>query len=176
MMKIEVKLQGRSIDHYSLEKTPIVIGRDPSCDVPVDNPLLSRRHAQIVSENGKYFIEDLKSTNGVFLRGNKVSRDEIRDGDEIRIDKFSFHVKLPAAQPEKKKEFAFDIMGTMQIDSKALQEKLRSESSEPKAAPAAVRAPAATPIQGSSSKVWFALAAGLAVGFAAGFAAARFLG
>ena len=182
VIKIEVKLQNRVLEHYNLEKPLVTIGRDPSCDVAVDNPLLSRRHAQIVCENGRYYVEDLKSTNGVFLRGNRVSKEEIRDGDEFRIDKFSFHVRIPEVQPEKKKEFAFDIMGTMQIDSKALQEKLRAESAAgPAQGPQAIRAtavvprPAAPPAKGPSAAVWIALVSGLVAGFAAGFLTAHLL-
>lgn len=176
MIKIDVKLQNRVIEHYSFDKKTVTIGRDPGCDVRVDNPLLSRRHAQITAEGDDVFLEDLGSTNGVYLHNQKISKAPLRDGDEFRIDKFSFHVKLGEAAPEqKKKEFAFDIMGTMQVDARALQERLKKEAAPAAAAasPAASAVhPAAAPATArSSTAVWIALAGGLAAGFIAGYLA-----
>lgn len=169
-MKIDVKIQNRVIEHYSFEKASVTIGRDPGCDLRVDNPVLSRRHAQITAENGQYFIEDLGSTNGVFLGSQKVSgKTPLKDGDEFKIDKFAFHVKLSdgaAADPAKKKEFAFDIMGTMQIDASKMQERLKKEA----AAPAPAHAPAA-PAKPSQAPLWIGIAIGLAAGFIAGWLA-----
>ncbi len=177
MIKIDVKIQNRVIEHFSFDKGSITIGRDPGCDVKIDNPVLSRRHAQISSENGQFAIEDLGSTNGVFLRDQKIAvKTPLKDGDEFRIDKFTFHVKLGEAGAEpKKKDFAFDIMGTMQIDASAMQERLRKEAAagRPAAAAPAHHAPAAghapAPAPSSQTTVWIALVVGLAVGFIAGY-------
>jgi DNA-binding winged helix-turn-helix (wHTH) protein len=65
-----------------------VVGRDPRCDVWLDAPGVSRRHAriQIAEENGRGEIEDLSSTNGTFLGGERVVRARaLADGDVIQI-------------------------------------------------------------------------------------------
>ena len=174
MIKISVKLQGRTIDNFSSDKPVVTVGRDKSCDVCVDNPLLSRRHAQITQADGKHYIEDLNSTNGVFLNGNKVNKAEIHNGDEFRIDKFSFQVQIADSAPAAKKEFAFDnMMGTMQIDARALQEKLRAEAAAPPAPrpAAAAHAPAQTAAPASGARLWIGIAIGLVIGFVAGYLA-----
>jgi DNA-binding winged helix-turn-helix (wHTH) protein len=67
-----------------------VIGRDPSCDVWIDAPGVSRRHARVrmptAGAAGGAELEDLESTNGTFVRGRRVSeRTKLQDGDPIRV-------------------------------------------------------------------------------------------
>ncbi len=177
MMKIDVKIQNRVIEHFSFEKGTISIGRDPGCDLKIDNPVLSRKHAQITSENGQHFIEDLGSTNGVFLRDQKIAgKTPLKDGDEFKIDKFTFHVKLGEAAPDagKKKDFAFDIMGTMQIDASKMQERLKKDAAAAAAPAAPVHAAphaAPAPAKGSGAQLWIGIAVGLVAGFIAGWLA-----
>ena len=60
-----------------------VIGRLPECDVTLDDPSVSRRHARIVREGDRWMIEDLGSTNGVRVNGEQVGQSELRDGDRL---------------------------------------------------------------------------------------------
>ncbi|MHB8066142.1 MAG: FHA domain-containing protein, partial [Ruminiclostridium sp.] len=46
---------------------------------------VSNYHAQIYFEDGRYMLEDLKSTNGTFINGVKVDKKSLQPGDEIRI-------------------------------------------------------------------------------------------
>lgn len=63
-----------------------VIGRAPDCNLPLNEPLASRRHAELVFERECYVLSDLGSRNGTFVNGNKITtRCELRDGDEIEI-------------------------------------------------------------------------------------------
>jgi hypothetical protein len=59
------------------------IGRLPECDVTLDDPAVSRRHARILSDGIDYTLEDLGSTNGLRLNGQPVSRAVLRDGDQL---------------------------------------------------------------------------------------------
>ena len=61
------------------------IGRLPECAVTLDDPAVSRRHARLVEADGALHIEDLGSTNGVKLNGERVSRAPLHDGDRIDI-------------------------------------------------------------------------------------------
>lgn len=65
----------------------LVLGRVSACDVLVDDPKASRRHARVVVEAGVVEIEDLQSSNGTLLNGHPVSRRVLRDGDCVRIGK-----------------------------------------------------------------------------------------
>ena len=70
----------RTID---LGSEPILIGRSSECQVQTQDALVSRRHARIVWEGG-FWIEDLGSSNGVYIGGEKVQKAPFRPGDEVR--------------------------------------------------------------------------------------------
>jgi pSer/pThr/pTyr-binding forkhead associated (FHA) protein len=72
-----------------------VVGRDPACDLSIDSNLLSRRHAELIIEEGHLKVVDLGSVNGTFLNGEKIEEGEARPGDELRFDKHSFIVTGP---------------------------------------------------------------------------------
>jgi diguanylate cyclase (GGDEF)-like protein len=76
-------LMGRS---FSISDGPIVIGRGADVDIGVDDAGASRTHARIQrSQNGRYWIEDLKSRNGTFVGGRRVERVQLESGDRINI-------------------------------------------------------------------------------------------
>jgi len=64
---------------------PVMIGRDPACDVQVDDEQCSRWHARIVREHGVMVVSDLDSTNGVFVNGAPCYRCALATGDEVRV-------------------------------------------------------------------------------------------
>jgi ABC-type multidrug transport system ATPase subunit len=64
----------------------IVIGRDPGVDILVESPGVSRRHAQITIQADQCTLEDLGSSNGTFLNGERISQPRrLRNGDVIRL-------------------------------------------------------------------------------------------
>ena len=64
----------------------VTIGRDTTCDVVLDDPLSSRRHARLVTSHGAVVLENLKSKNGVYLNGVRVERDaRLHAGDRIIV-------------------------------------------------------------------------------------------
>lgn len=68
----------------------IVLGRHPSCDIILENCLVSKRHAMIQKIKDAFFITDLDSTNGTFVNENPVPPGKyvrIEPGDRIRIGK-----------------------------------------------------------------------------------------
>jgi predicted component of type VI protein secretion system len=69
---ISGKLAGRL---FKLEPGPSVIGRGTDTTIRVEDDGISRRHVQVVlSEDGKVFVEDLGSTNGTFVNGEKTAK------------------------------------------------------------------------------------------------------
>lgn len=66
-------------------KSPVSIGRDDSCDIILPHVSVSKRHAEIVNDNGKYIICDNNSTNGVIVNGFPVSRRILHEKDVITI-------------------------------------------------------------------------------------------
>lgn len=79
------------IEKVDLTKDRITIGRDPSSDVSIDHPLVSKKHAEILRESGKVFIVDLGSTNGTFVNGIKIRRHQLQEMDRIVIGPSELH-------------------------------------------------------------------------------------
>jgi len=88
--------QGQKI---SLEgKNKIVLGRSAECDIVINDPAVSRTHAQIMRLQGQCYLEDLKSRNSTFLNHQPVNtRTQLRENDRIKICDFvcSFHLDQP---------------------------------------------------------------------------------
>jgi hypothetical protein len=63
----------------------IVVGRSSDLDMVLVEDMVSRKHAKIAAENGQIVIQDLGSTNGTFVNGEKVKRARLQEGDRILI-------------------------------------------------------------------------------------------
>jgi hypothetical protein len=61
----------------------VLIGRSRDCDVTLDDPNVSRRHAELRREGGSWIVSDLGSTNGVKVNGRRVNDHPLTAGDEI---------------------------------------------------------------------------------------------
>ena len=61
------------------------LGRSADCDVQVDDNLVSRVHAEVVLQNGRWLIRDLDSTNGTYLAGRPIEEIEVDDDVELRL-------------------------------------------------------------------------------------------
>jgi ABC-type multidrug transport system ATPase subunit/pSer/pThr/pTyr-binding forkhead associated (FHA) protein len=79
------------VETVDLSKDRIRIGRDPSNDFAIDHPVVSKNHAEIVKQGGKYFVVDLGSTNGTFVNGIKIKRHELQELDRIVIGPSELH-------------------------------------------------------------------------------------
>ncbi len=66
-------------------RSPFRIGRLPDCDLSLRDSRVSRNHAQILLEDGKYFIEDLESRHGLIINGKKAKRHELRPADCVEF-------------------------------------------------------------------------------------------
>jgi pSer/pThr/pTyr-binding forkhead associated (FHA) protein len=80
---ISGKYQG---GEYPLEEgREVLIGRSSDLDMVLVEEMVSRRHARVELQNGIISIEDLGSTNGTFVNGEKIVRSELREGDRVLI-------------------------------------------------------------------------------------------
>jgi ABC-type multidrug transport system ATPase subunit len=79
------------IEKVGLDKDCITIGRDASNDVVIDHPVVSKRHAEIIKQDGKVILVDLGSTNGTFVNGIKVKRHQLQELDRIVIGPSELH-------------------------------------------------------------------------------------
>jgi predicted component of type VI protein secretion system len=71
---------------YVLSTEPVIIGRENANDLVLKDPEMSRRHARITYQAGRYYVEDLGSTNGTFLNDQPVRvQTPLNHGDVIRL-------------------------------------------------------------------------------------------
>jgi hypothetical protein len=72
--------------HFPLRTGRNTIGRDRGrCQVTLNDPMVSNEHAAVVFEQGRFVLYDLAATNGTFLNGQRIQRQMLYDGDEIRL-------------------------------------------------------------------------------------------
>ncbi len=73
------------------DRNELTIGRLPESDVRIPAPIVSRHHARIVREGERYFIEDLESTNGTFVNGQRVhGRAPLNGGERLQFGSFAY--------------------------------------------------------------------------------------
>ena len=70
---------------FTLEEPVINIGRRSSNHLPIEDPRVSRQHAQIRSAHGRYEIFDLASTGGTFINNQRIIQSVLRPGDLISL-------------------------------------------------------------------------------------------
>jgi hypothetical protein len=79
---VAVLTDGRRID---IGSAPAVIGRLPDCEIPLTDPNVSRRHAEIRTVDGAHQITDLGSTNGTRVNGIPIGHHRLDVGDVISL-------------------------------------------------------------------------------------------
>ena len=70
------------------------IGRGPDNELVLDTKHISRYHAVLLAGPTHTTIEDLQSTNGVFVNGKRVSRQALKDGDRVQIGRTQFRYSV----------------------------------------------------------------------------------
>jgi general secretion pathway protein A len=85
MARLEVLYRDQVVGEYRIGSGKAIIGRTPDNDVQIQSRFVSRHHAQVVSDQGQSVVEDLNSTNGVFIRSQRVKHHVLADGDIIQL-------------------------------------------------------------------------------------------
>jgi pSer/pThr/pTyr-binding forkhead associated (FHA) protein/tetratricopeptide (TPR) repeat protein len=91
-----IKAPNGDVREVPFSEDPVVIGRDESADVRVDDKKISRRHASFRVVDGEPTVEDLGSANGIKLNGKKIERrSKFKMGDSIKVGSFQMMLKDP---------------------------------------------------------------------------------
>jgi len=138
MPKLTLLLGRRTMQAYDFKQPSIVVGRDDGADVLIDNPSVSRRHAEIRLTDDGWVVEDLGSSNGTFLKGSRIEGvQSIGLGDEIGFGKFSIvfgkalgEGEVPLATPSPMEDKPAPVApvaveGTMHINAHEVKELLK---------------------------------------------------
>ncbi|HYL99162.1 MAG TPA: HD domain-containing phosphohydrolase, partial [Blastocatellia bacterium] len=101
-----------------LDRIVFKIGRLDESDLILDNPYISRCHAEIIRDQDHYVIQDLDSTSGTFVNDDRIQERRLKDGDRIRFGQghgieFVFHSGSYAEQKAKTAETPFQPIRVM---------------------------------------------------------------
>ena len=82
---------------FVIDQDVSVVGREPGCEVFVNDGSVSRRHARIERRGAAYFVVDEGSANGTFLDSQRVADALLRPGQEVRFGAVAFRVEISGA-------------------------------------------------------------------------------
>ena len=88
MPKVIVSIDEVVIKEVQLTKDRTTLGRRPYNDIVIDNLAISGEHAVFLLAGGQVTVEDLNSTNGTYLNGRAVKKQQLNDGDSIEVGKY----------------------------------------------------------------------------------------
>jgi general secretion pathway protein A len=83
--RILLASEGKTVMERELRPGRLVIGRTPDNDLQIDSKFISRHHCQIVTQADSCLIEDLNSTNGIYVQSKRVRRYNLNDGDVVQV-------------------------------------------------------------------------------------------
>jgi putative ABC transport system ATP-binding protein len=83
-----IKQDQQILRNIQLSKTDCTIGSASECEIQLSHPDVSLRQASIIWVDGYYYLEDLESSNGVLLNGEKVQHAQLQGGDKITVHCF----------------------------------------------------------------------------------------
>lgn len=153
MASVIVIFGGQEQKTYQLDKPKLVVGREPTCEIHIDNLGISRQHCAFSPRGEAFVVQDLGSSNGTFVNGKKITEHFLNNDDEVVIGKYTLKFKNDAqaatAQEASKGDAAGvpDTLNTYVMDGAKIQEqlaKMRAERGEGEAKPGGAPAPGAT--------------------------------
>ncbi len=106
--RILLASEGKTVIERELKPGRLVIGRTPDNDLQIDSKFISRHHCQIVTQPDSCLIEDLNSTNGIYVQSKRVRRHNLNDGDVVQvgqheimyIDERALRARSPVETPD----------------------------------------------------------------------------
>jgi pSer/pThr/pTyr-binding forkhead associated (FHA) protein len=98
MAKLIITLDGVTLNELPLDQPKISLGRAASNDIHLDDGTVSGKHAVFHVLGKEVFVEDLDSTNGTLVNGQRVRRRQLRHGDVLRIGQHELRFVEDTAQ------------------------------------------------------------------------------
>lgn len=101
-----------------LQEREIVIGRSSELDMVLVEDMVSRKHAKITTSGGQLVIQDMGSTNGTFVNGEKIRKTRLKEGDRILIGTSILKVIAGSASPVSPSEAREQLEAVGKADNK----------------------------------------------------------
>ncbi len=83
--RIEIQTAGETVAVQSFPHGRVIVGRSPDNEIYIRSKFVSRHHAQLVSDDRGCVVEDLNSTNGVFVADKQIKKRRLHDGDIVSL-------------------------------------------------------------------------------------------
>ena len=115
LARFEIMFQGKHQQDFDLPFGRAIVGRTADNDLQIRSKFISRHHAQVTTTHTESSVEDLNSTNGMFLRSKRVKQHRLRDGDELQVGEHTLVYRdlRPADEAQEPEE----IEATGEIES-----------------------------------------------------------
>jgi pSer/pThr/pTyr-binding forkhead associated (FHA) protein len=126
MAELVLSLRDRELSRTPVTHAKLIVGRDATCDVVIDNAGVSRNHAVLLYMNDEFRVRDMDSQNGITVNGKPVKDCVLRYGDVIGIGKFemklleTFEEITIEAGAKSRVTAPRNVMGTMQMSAVAV--------------------------------------------------------
>ncbi len=94
-IRLEVHFKEQALLFRVFSQAEVTLGRDPGCDVTIEDQAVSAHHARMSFHHGQWWLEDLGSTNGTKLNNSKLTTATVlASGDEIKCGKARIKINL----------------------------------------------------------------------------------
>jgi hypothetical protein len=100
MARIDLYRDGRLIKSLALGERTYLIGRDPACDLVLEDTLVSRRHCQLLWQGNEYLLKDLDTGNGTLVNGVREFSKVLRVASTLQVgqEMMLFDPEAPAEE------------------------------------------------------------------------------
>lgn len=92
---------------YPIRKERLKLGRDPTCDIQLEDEATSRVHAELVVENGSLTVQDNGSTNGTYVNDARIKNAELKNGDRVSIGDTVFQLQVARLSSRRAPQVVF---------------------------------------------------------------------
>jgi hypothetical protein len=107
---------------YDLKTERTVLGRSASCDIVLDDPLVSRRHAVLATRGESVWVEDHGSVNGIFVNGDRITAPrELSPGDRVVIGRQNLSIEAVSSSTRDTVRTVDDLDGSAEAASALLE-------------------------------------------------------
>lgn len=112
-------------DRYLIDTPEIYIGRDPKkCQIVLDDPEVSTVHAVLRKNNIDITLEDLNSSNGTILNGERINKAQLSTGDEFVIGSTSFSLETQSDLLEAESDRLMPVESGQMIETEEIEEEI----------------------------------------------------
>jgi type II secretory pathway predicted ATPase ExeA len=119
LARLLVATDGRTVQEIPLRTGRVIVGRTADNDLHIDSRFISRHHCQVITTPHSCVIEDLNSTNGIFVKSNRVRRHYLNDGDVVLVGKHEL-IYVDERSPRTRNTLSDTIPGLRTLQENAV--------------------------------------------------------